>query len=333
MAEALAGLLLEEGNPFLEIRGESALGILVALHHARRQGRWAGRRPEGPATQSPATRARMAALAPIVLGAAAFACSSLDPHDAHELHSAICDNSPMTWLCSTWPTRAKPVARPLERAGELERDEAALARSPSPEHKPRYGAFGMHRPHARDRRDARSPEARLRSRRCRPRPRPGLPQPRARGRRPRCRKWPPQQSSASGASRLGSSSTRQKRDEERGLLQLIDRVLRRINQRGDRGRRLGSCDRLTGVDRDRVGLLLDALARDRRSVRPPAGGHVHRQSRRQSAWRCRGQGRAAGPRWSAARCRCARSGARDRPQASRAPNAPNGLGAKPRSRA
>ena len=65
------------------------------------------------------------------------------------------------------------------------------------------------------------------------------------------RKSPPQKlSSLSGESRSGSISKGSSEKKERRLLQLIDRVLSRIDEGGDGGRGLGAHHDLTGIDRE-----------------------------------------------------------------------------------
>jgi hypothetical protein len=118
-------LLLEEGNSFLEILGESALGILVALHQrgAKVDGQDEGRRNRQPKARN--TR-EVGCLGPNGLGAAPFTCSSLDPHDAHgctRLFGQLAHDMGVQHMAD----EREPIARPLERASELECDEAALA--------------------------------------------------------------------------------------------------------------------------------------------------------------------------------------------------------------
>ena len=88
MTEALAGLLFEEGDSFLETCGEIALGLLVAPHDGRAEidGEHEGRRHRQAKAGNAGKDRR---LGPDSLGSASFTCSSLDPHDAHGCDSTI----------------------------------------------------------------------------------------------------------------------------------------------------------------------------------------------------------------------------------------------------
>ena len=125
--------------------------------------------------------------------------------------------------------QSEPVTRPLERAGELERDEAALARSPSPEHKPRNGTLRCIC------RMLEIDETRGRLKRIFALGAAAI----ALGQARRGLE-PAHGGLGAGNCRRGKLGKRreqirlgldgQKRDEERRLLQLVDRVLRRVNR-------------------------------------------------------------------------------------------------------
>ena len=305
-----------------------ALGILVALHQrgAKVDGQDEGGRNGQPKARNTRKNCR---LGPELSRGCA---SSLAPVLIRTMLMAALgyfDNSLMTWVCSTWP-----IAR-AGRSTARARGQARVRRG-----RPRTRPL----PPSTSRVTARSDASAACSRSTRRRGRlkrifalgaaalalgQALPQPRARVPRPRCRKLPPRKARQAARARTRLGLDGQKRDEKRGLLQLVDRVLRRIDQGGDRAappRRVRPPD-----------------GRRPRSRRPSPRCVARSAERAASGWRTCPVADPEAIRVATSRARPScrttivrsalsmrRSGARDRPQASRAPRGPNGLGVKPR---
>ena len=127
---------------------------------------------------------------------------------------------------------------------------------------------------------------------------------------PRCRRLGAAERRARQAGERVSTSRRDRRrrqrSEEGRLLQLIDGVLGRIDELRDRRTRLESLHGGAGVDRNPVGLLLDALGARRTAVADCCRRTGRRRYGSRMPPRCRARGRAAGPPWSTSRCRCGR---------------------------